>query len=262
MIVAVQLLAASIALLMVLVAMPAPAPAPATNPTPFPIGSLEPFGSTPAPLTNLPNIGRVRSTTAACAAMRDLIIPSFTAARKADVRFAQTQIRLPQYADLVDDELKREPIYRETALARIDDDAMALLDQTLVLNRALGDPRLSPKSTDPDIVAERAALERLYEAQKSRADLLNEFVIRQRAAIATAGIDTTTKDYAKTQAQQTPAPIPIPNLTAPPGMPLFTGSDMGDKNNVRTWGNNMTAHVRYNENIAAKTFLPIAQRCR
>jgi hypothetical protein len=262
MIVAMQLFAASIALMMVLVATPAPAPAPASVSTPFPIGSLQPFGTTPAPLSTLPNIGHVRSTTAACAAMRDLIIPSFTAARKADVRFAQTQVRLPQYADLVDDELRREPIYRETALARLDDDAMSLLEQSLVLNRALGDPRLSPKSTDPDVVAERAALERLYEAQKSRADLLNDFVIRQRAAIATAGFDTSTKDMVKTQPNQTPAPIPIPNLTAPPGMPLFTGSDLGDKNNVREWGNNMTAHVRYNENLAAKTFLPIAQRCR
>jgi hypothetical protein len=257
-----QLFAASIALMMVLVATPAPAPAPATNPTPFPIGSLEPFGSTPAPLSTLPNIGHVRSTTAACAAMRDLIIPSFTAARKADLRFAQTQVRLPQYADLVDDELRREPIYRETALARLDADAMELLDQTLVLNRALGDPRLSPRSTDPDVMAEREALQRLYDAQKNRADLLNQFVIRERATIATAGIDTSTKDFAKTPNQQTAPPIPIPNLTAPPGMPLFTGSDLGDKNNVREWGSNMTAHVRYNENLAAKTFLPIAQRCR
>ena len=262
MIVSMQLFAASIALMMALVATPAPDRAPVTNPTPFPIGSLEPFGSTPAPLTNLPNIGHVRSTTAACAAMRDLIIPSFTAARKADVRFAQTQVRLPQYADLVDDELKREPIYRETALARLDADAMELLDQSLVLNRALGDPRLSPKSTDPDVVAEREALQRLYDAQKNRADLLNEFVMRERAAIAMTGIDTSTKDFAKTPTQQTAPPIPIPNLTAPPGMPLFTGSDLGDKNNVREWGNNMTAHVRYNENLAAKTFLPIAQRCR
>jgi hypothetical protein len=257
-----QLFAASIALLMVLVATPAPAPAPVETPTPFAIGTLQPFGSTPAPLTTLPNIGHVRSTTTACAAMRDLIIPSFAAARKADMRFAQTQVRLPQYADLVDDELKREPIYRETALARLDDDAMQLLDQTLVLNRALGDPRLSAKSTDPDVIAERQALQRLYDAQKSRADLLNEFVIRERAAIAMAGVDTSGRDFSKQQPNTTPPPIPIPNLTAPPGMPLFTGSDLGDKNNVREWGNNMTAHVRYNENLAAKTFLPIAQRCR
>jgi len=234
---------------------------PSPGPTPFPIGTLAPFGATPAPLTTLPNIGHVRTATPACAAMRDLIIPSFAAARVADARFAQTQVKLPQYADLIDDPLHRADIYRESALSRIDQDADALLNQALVLNRALGDPRLSAKSTDPDVIAERKALQQLYDAEKTRANLLTEFVMRQRVAIAKAGIDTSTDAFAKPIGPPTYQPVPIPILTAPPGMPLLVGNNLSDRNQARQWGADLTANVAYNENQAAKTFLPIARAC-
>jgi hypothetical protein len=249
---AMQVFVSSVVLAATIVVAAVPSPAP----TPFPIGTLVPFGSSPAPLTTLPNIGHVRSATPACAAMHDLIIPSFAAARIADARFAQTQVRLPQYADLVDDPLHRADIYRESALNKLDQDADVLLNQALVLNRALGDPRLSEKSTDPEVVAERKALQQLYDAEKTRANLLTEFVTRQRVAIAKAGIDTSTKDYSKPQA----AP-PIPVLTAPPGMPLLVGFNLSDKNQINKWGADLTANVAYNENQAAKTFLPIARAC-
>jgi hypothetical protein len=254
---AMQVLVSSVVLVLAIVVAAVPSPAP----TPFPIGTLVPFGTTPAPLSTLPNIGRVRSAAPACTAMHDLIIPSFAAARIADARFAQTQVRLPQYADLVDDPLHRADIYRESALSRLDQDADALLNQALVLNRALGDPRLSPKSTDPDVIAERKALEELYDAEKTRANLLTEFVTRQRVAIAKAGIDTSTKDFSKPQAPPTDQVQPIPILTAPPGMPLLVGMNMSDKKQITQWGADLTANVAYNENQAAKTFLPIARAC-
>lgn len=256
---AMQVFVSSVVLVLAIVVAANPSPAP----TPFPIGTLVPFGTTPEPLSTLPSIGRVRSALPACAAMHDLIIPSFAAARIADARFAQTQVRLPQYADLVDDPLHRADIYRESALNKLDQDADALLNQALVLNRALGDPRLSAKSTDPDVIAERKALEQLYEAEKTRANLLTEFVTRQRVAIAKAGIDTSTNAFAKPNSQSTPTlqPQPLPILTAPPGMPLLVGMNMSDKNQISKWGADLTANVAYNENQAAKTFLPIARAC-
>lgn len=231
-------------------------------PTPFPIGTLAPFGVTPAPLSSLPSIGRVRANSPGCAAMRDLVIPSFIAARRADARFAQTQTRLPQYAGLVDDPVHRGDVVRESALATLDQDAGELLADALILNKALGDPRLSADQTDPDVVAERTALEQLYEAEKIRANLLSEFVIRQRAATATAGIDTTSP-YGSRQpvAAATPAPQPAPVLTAPPGMPLLVGNELTDRDQARRWGADLTANVAANESRAAKTFLPIARSC-
>ncbi|HEX3466610.1 MAG TPA: hypothetical protein VHT05_00760 [Candidatus Elarobacter sp.] len=230
--------------------------------TPFPIGTLAPFGATPAPLSSLPNIGRVRANSPACAAMRDLIIPSFVAARQADARFAQTQVRLPQYADLIDDPLHRADVYRESALAKLDQDAGELLRDALIVNKALGDPRLSAEQTDPDVVAERKALEQLYDAEKTRANLLNEFVMRQRNAIATAGIDTSANDYAAPNGQApTEQPHPSPVLTAPPGMPVLIGNNLSDRSQARQWGADLTANVAYNEDQAAKTFLPIARGC-
>jgi hypothetical protein len=245
-----QVLLSFVALAIALIGLETPAP------TPFPIGTLAPLGSTPAPLTTLPNIGRVRTSSPACAAMHDLIIPSFAAALLADARFKQTQVRLPQYADLVDDPVHRSDVFRLSALSRLDQDADELLKQALVLNRALGDPRLSADVKDPDVVAERAALEQLYDAEKTRANLLKEFVMRQQVATAKLGIDTS-NEYT----QSTPTPAPQPVFTAPPGMPVLVGNDLADKNRARQWGADLTANVAYNENQAAKTFLPIARAC-
>jgi hypothetical protein len=249
----------SIALALALASVPSP------GPTPFPIGTLEPFGA-PSPL---PEIGRVRSAKPACAVMRDLIIPSFAAARRADARFAQTRTKLPQYAVLIDDPEHRTDIFRESALTRIDSDADALLKETLIINKALGDPRISAESKDPDVMAERKALQQLYDTEKVRANLLTEFVIRQRAAIATNGIDTTDTAFgSRSPLQQpqgpplTPPPMPDPSMTAPPGMPLMMGNDLADQQQMRQWGNDLSAAVARSENGAAKTFLPIAQGCR
>ncbi len=267
---AMQVLAPTFAVVIALAAVPSFAAAPSPAPTPFPIGTLAPFGApTPAPAFSLPEIGHVRSATPACAVMRDLIIPSFAAARRADARFALTRPKLPQYAALVDDPEHRTDIYRESALARIDSDADALLKETLIINKALGDPRISADSKDPQVMAERKALQELYDTEKVRANLLTEFVIRQKVAIATNGIDTTNQAFGtrnsnmqQPQAPLTAPPMPDPTLTAPPGMPLLNGNDLADRQQISQWGADLTAAVAYSENRAAKTFLPIAQSCR
>ena len=110
---------------------------------------------TAAPETSpLPEIGRVRSTAPACAALRDLIVPSFSAAQRADNRFVQTRLRLPQYAEIAADKEHHNDVFRTSALARLDADATALLTETQWLDKALRDPRLKD-TTDPQVVAER-----------------------------------------------------------------------------------------------------------
>lgn len=250
----VHVLGASLALAIALAAAP--------TPTPFPIGTLVPFGSSGETPPPLPNIGRVRSAMPACSAMRDLVIPSFAAARRSDVRFEATRKQLPNYAELISDPLHREGIYRESALARIDNDATKLLEEALVISKALGDARFANKS-DPDVVAEKRALQQLYETVQTRANTLNEFVMRQRVAIAKNGIDTGTSAYGGGRGPTVPPTgAPMPVLTAPPGMPLLQGNNLSDKQAMNQWSGDMSAAVRYSENEAARTFLPIAQKCR
>jgi hypothetical protein len=239
-----------------------PTPKPTT--TPFPLGTLQPFGTdTPAPASNLPEIGRVRAATPGCAVMRDLIIPSFAAARRADVRFAQTRARLPQYIDFADDPEHATDVFRESALSRLDQDATAILNETLVLNKALGDPRFKDTS-DPQVAAQKAQLQQLYNTQQARANQLQEFVMRQRNAIAKNGMEDSGAFNGK---NPSPPPIsrdaPTPVLTAPPGMPILNGKiAMADKNTINDWSGSMTAAVRASENMAARAFLPIAHSCR
>src|ERR1700681_2652383 len=115
------------ALLCVLVAFATVAAA-APPPSPVP-------GATEAPPTvQLPEIGRIRATAPACAAMRDLVVPSFAAVQRADARFAETRKRLPQYVDILDDKENRNGVFRQSALAKLDADATALLNEALILN--------------------------------------------------------------------------------------------------------------------------------
>ena len=227
------------------------------------------LGAVPTPLpapeaTSLPEIGRVRSTAPACAALRDLVLPSFSAAQRADTRFLQTRVRLPQYAELADDKVHRNDVFRDSALAKLDADATALLNEALFLDKALRDPRLKD-STDPQVVAEREGLQQLYTVQKVRANQLEEFVMRQRNATAQNGMEDSGAfggklTLADVDVDKPPRPAPI--LNAPRGMPLLTGNNaLADKASLNEWSLNMAAAVRIGENQAAKAFLPIAKSC-
>ena len=51
-------------------------------------------------------------------------------------------------------------------------------------------------------------------------------------------------------------------LNAPRGMPVLTGiSAYADKAALNEWSLSMAAAVRIGENLAAKSFLPIAKSC-
>ncbi|HEX3466072.1 MAG TPA: hypothetical protein VHS78_18635 [Candidatus Elarobacter sp.] len=250
-----------------LVAAGAGAQTPKPAATPFAIGTLQPFGpSANAPFTQqLPNIGRTRSVTAGCAAMRDVVIPSFKAALTADQRFVETRKRLPNYAELVDDPEHQNDVYRISALHKLGQDAASLMQDAQVMSKALGDPRLSAETKDPQILAERRALEALYTAQVTRANLLNEYVMREQAATAKQGLEDNGAFHARNDANAANviyAPNqPMPQLTAPPNMPLRSGIGLADKRTMEDWGTTLHTYVHTAENQAAKTFYSIAQSC-
>jgi hypothetical protein len=247
------------ALVLALAAVPAPKP----TPTPFAIGTFSPTETPGPPAVQLPEIGRVRSIAPACAAMRDLVIPSFAAAQRADARFVETRKRLPTYADLRDDPEHQNDVFRESALHRLSQDVAGLLQDSLVINKALGDPRLAADSTDPQVQAERAQLEQLYQMQQARANLLSQFVQREQVAVAKGQL-TLADSFSKNPGPVfTGAPFaPLPAMTAPPGMPVFSGISLADTRVASDWGTEIANAVRASENAAAKTFLAIARTCR
>jgi hypothetical protein len=226
------------------------------------------LGAVPSPLpapdsTSLPEIGRVRSTAPACAAMRDLVIPSFAAAQRADRRFLETRVRLPQYAEVAADPVHQSDVFRDSALAKLDADATAMQNEALWLDKSLRDPRLKD-STDPQVVAERTGLQQLYDVQKARANQLQEFVMRERNATVRNGME----DSGAFKRKMAPAastvdqPPSMPPVNVPRGMPILTGRNaLADKASLNEWSLNMAAAVRIGENQAAKAFLPIARSC-
>ena len=251
-----QVLISSLVLVVALAATPAPNPF--TLETPNPAATAFPV---------LPEIGRVRTASPPCAAMRDLVIPSFAAALRADKIFTDARSALPKYIEQVDQNLSQNPAFREMMLTRLDKQVTDMKQNLLVLNRALGDPRLSPKNTDPQVLAERAQLQQLYDTQEARANNLSEFVIRQQVAIAKAGgIDDNSalsgNGRKGVNADMRPTPTPLPGQTTSPRMPLMNGIAMSDKNTVNDWTRVMAADVKKSEEQAAKTFYPIAKSCR
>jgi hypothetical protein len=241
--------------------------APQPGATPFVIGTFQPNAVPEAPFASpLPNIGRTRGVNRACAAMRDLIVPSFAAAVRADKRFAETRKRLPSYSDIANDPIHKDDGFQQMLLSKLDADASTLLQEALILNKALGDPRLAADVGDPQIMAERRSLQQLYDAQKTRANLLNEFVMREHVATAKHGIDDDSAFRARNTTNFTgmasAPPIPAVELKPRPGMPLRSAIPLADKNLLQDWGTSIATYVRTNENQAARTFFTIAQTCK
>jgi hypothetical protein len=240
------LIAAAVALTFALGDAPTPAPGPDASP--------------------LPEIGRVRATAPACAAMRDLVVPSFAAARRADARFAETRVRLPSYIQIADDPAHRSDVVRESALAKLDADATTLLNEAAVLNRALGDARFK-NPADPQVAAQRDQLQQLYAAEQARASQLQEFVMRERNATAHDGFPLKNTFGRKLKGIEPDVDTPPAGYVAPlnpsKGMPVVTHTTpMADVQSLNEWSGTMAATVRASENLAAHTFLPIAQSCR
>jgi hypothetical protein len=221
---------------------------------------VEPIAS-PSPTSGgLPEIGRVRSTTPACAVLRDLVIPSFAAARRADARFAETRKRLPDFGELTADAPADDPM-RQSALAKLDADATKLLGEALIINRALGDPRLAD-TKDPVVLEERRELQELYDTQKTRANILWEFVMRKNIAMSKAQFPADTSIGGHNQPlQQSAGDAPNRDLVVLPGMPPESRIGFANRRRLEEWGTAIATGIRVSENAAAKAFIPIAQRC-
>lgn len=228
----------------------------------------EPPSATPQAL---PEIGRTRATTAACAVMRDLVIPSFAAAQRADTRFGAVRAGLPRYIQLKSDynsqrvPVKSDGIMVESAYNRLSIDAASLLRDTDAIRKLLDDPRLSASSSDATIRQEREQLERILAAQQARASALSELILRESTYLSKhlVGFEDPAA-FAQMNLPRDPdaPPRPLPKMTAPPGLPLLNGLDAADRARVDEWGATMSRVVHASEEQAAKAFLPLAQGCR
>jgi len=224
-----------------------------------------------SPAAQLPEIGRVRATSAACAAMRDVVIPAFAAARRADAQFGTVREDLPRYIQLKADyksqrtyTVKSGGMTLEAQWHKVSSESASLLHETEAIRKLLDDPRLPAQSTDPAIRVERERLAALYAAQQARASYLNELMQRESVSLAKSAVGTE-DPLAFPQGQHVPIePQARPRTasTAPPGMPLLNGFDAADRARIEEWSAAQVRAVHDTEEQAAKTFLPFAQACR
>jgi hypothetical protein len=217
--------------------------APQAAPTPAPT-------ATPIDL-NLPEIGHVRSVAPSCAVLRDLTIPAFQAARRADGRFVKDVApKLLQYSKILNDPFSRDSsngAIREMTIARMSQQSSLMLEDSTAISKALGDPRMKD-SHDPDIQEQRRQLEQLYEYQVGRASV----------AISQGDL----ADHSNVVASS-PSPTPIPGTSeAPYGMPNLSGIDVLDQNIMRRWTIDVNSGVRSSEEQAARAFIPILRSCQ
>jgi hypothetical protein len=213
----------------------------------------------PSPDTTLPEIGRVRAVTPACSVLHDLVLPAAQISRRADTRFLDVAKRLPDYVQSVssDPEGRTSPLV-EMRLSRLDQTTSLIVRDVGEMAKILADPRLAPDSGDPLVRQERAALQRMYEAQMTRVSNISEFVARQGAANGRAEVD----QLAAQSGQPTPSPTPLPFASsAPDNLPTLTGIDLRDAEAFRGWSQDLTAIVRRSEVDAARSLGPIARVC-
>ena len=143
----------------------------------FRVAWAQPDPRRAAPPSALPEIGRTRATSPACAVMRDLVIRRSPPAQRADARFGAVRTRLPQYIQLKADynsqraPVKSDGIMLESQFNRLSIDTASLLRDTDAIRKLLEDPRLSATSSDPTVREEREQLERLLAAQQARANV-------------------------------------------------------------------------------------------
>jgi len=160
--------------------------------------------ATPNTADVVPEIGRAKSKAPACAALQDLVSPSFAAALRADNDFKQAAPQFAAYAaakasatslptnvtrvtsagdrpmqsKVGADELDSPT--PELYLARLDKVLADMKREAAAINKALGDPRLATDSSDPAVQSERKQLSELYDVQVARIAALQEFLDRQR----------------------------------------------------------------------------------
>jgi hypothetical protein len=231
------------------------------------VAQVAPGGSpAPSPAASaqvLPEIGRVRASSAACAAVRDIVVPSILAVRRGDARYRDVAQRLHRYVQIVDEKSYSDmPVYRQGALGQLDVDTIALKREVLAMDRALGDPRISQEAAakDPAIASLRVALVQLFNTQSTRANLLQEYVTREH--VGANKTDFPVDTFGGKVAPVT-TPAPVPGFTPPPaGMPQFHGVGFADGEEIDKWTRGADAYARGPEYSAARKFATVAERCR
>ncbi|GAC1410386.1 MAG: hypothetical protein NVSMB64_19500 [Candidatus Velthaea sp.] len=219
--------------------LPSPAPEPAAVSSP------------------VPEIGRVRSAAPACTVLRDVIAPSFLAARKADASYEKVTDFLTKYVDAMDDPGERFGPIQNMLLHRLDSSVSLMTQDVQTLTKALRDPRLL--TSDPQIQAQRAQLEQLQEMQLARSSILLEFVQRQQVAIAKNQIDASAFNGRGGGPAATPDPGPTRYSTT---QPHFSGNSMVDATTIRDWTGGIASEIRTSENTAARTFIGVQHDCK
>jgi len=215
----------------------------------------------PAPELGFPEIGRVRANTPPCTVMKDIVLPSWEAAKDADKKFLMAQSYLPKYAETLNDNFNRWGPQRDMQFTHIDQAVSNMMSSTLVINKLLGDPRIAADSPDPEVQAERAALIQLYETQQARISVMGEYVQRERLVVMSHGM--TVAAAAPRGSTPIPEVTPQAGMTRSPwGQPSLNGISIQDSQEMRNWTGQMAVEIKKSEERAAKSFYPIAVGCR
>jgi hypothetical protein len=244
------------------------------------------------PDQDVPEIGRVKSNAPACAALRDLVIPSLLAAARVDQQFAQAAPQFAAYAaakagaTTLPTNMTRangSPVTSRTTadeadsptpdlyLARLDKALAGMQKDLLSIGKALGDPRIAADSTDPSVQAEREQLGVLYVVQAARIATLMEFLGRERKSRIDADrslTDQSALHHATGAASQSDdlaaaaaAALSSGHVPYLVGQPQLNGLAANDKQSVNDWTAGIAKAVRESESTAVKKFAAVAQTC-
>jgi hypothetical protein len=252
--------------------------------------------ATPNTADVVPEIGRTRSKAPACAALQDLVSPSWAAAMRADNDFRQAAPQFSAYAaakagattlptnvvradnhqmksKVAADELDSPT--PEMFLARLDKVLADMKREAGAINKALGDPRLASDSNDPAVQSQRKELSQLYDVQVARIAALQEFLDRQRMGRSRTDTSLTNnaafdqgarahKGGVNTADNQEAAAVALDSghVVYLFGQPSINGQAANDKQSLNDWTNSIGRAVRDNENTAAKTFFALALNCQ
>ena len=204
---------------------------------------------TPAP-SDFPEIGRVRALTTACGVMRDLAIPAFLAAREADVYFVKAMgqyvIDAGEHAE--EGRFHKNPeVLHKMRVSRFGQETTNLMVRVKVIADALGDPRISVDSSDPQVQAQREGLQRLYAAESSRLGIMSAWLMRSQASEAMVG--------------KTPAFRSSASQLEPSGQAGDDRPTMSSKERHVSLSERLSYGVRESESAVAQQFLAIHLRC-
>jgi hypothetical protein len=222
------------------------------------------------PVPALPEIGRVRAISPACAIMHDLIIPAFTAARRADDRFAAASKGVPAYAytltdhDIGEDDRTVDKRYGsdvDRQLSNISQTVTSILRETQAVSRALGDPRFASGENDPKVVAEREQLQSVYDAQMARASILSEFVTREGTTNMGSLPGSTGLNAGGRRGTARSAPDPARPPIPVNGQPDLNGLGLNDASASQNWMTSLDQVIHVREFNAANTFIDVAKDC-